>query len=92
LYKSPEGDPFACRECLGVYYQCQRENVMWRTLRRAQKMREGLGGDGSTDFLYTRPKGMHRLTFERRLREVLKADREVDEAAIAHFTGRPAAA
>ena len=92
LYKSPENDRFACRECLGVYYLCQRENAMWRTLRRAQKMRRDLGGDGSPDFPYPRPKGMHRFTFERRLREVLKADREVDEAAIAHFTGKPAIA
>jgi hypothetical protein len=90
LHIPPEGELFACRKCHGLYYQVQRENVIWRTLRRAQRMRKRLGGDGSSDFLYSRPKGMHRLTFERRLREVYKADRQVEEVANAHFSAKVA--
>jgi hypothetical protein len=41
------GSPFACRTCRRIAYECQREDTRARRIRRAVKLRRGLGGSGS---------------------------------------------
>ena len=55
-----------CRQCQGLVYESQRENVCNRSSRAADKLRDRLGW--KRGFLHGegyRPKGMHRATFER---------------------------
>ena len=61
------GAIFACRHCLNLAYECQRENDGDRAMRRAGTIqrRIGLGGGllGAMD--WRRPKGMHWRTYAR---------------------------
>ena len=75
------GRYFLCRCCYDLVYESQRENGMHRALRRAQAIRERLGGSTNmTKPLPERPKGMHHETYWR-LRE------EYDEAEMAQLVG-----
>jgi hypothetical protein len=61
-----EGKYFLCRHCYDLTYESQRENEMHRALRRAQAIREGLGGSANmTEPFPEKPKGMHWKTYER---------------------------
>jgi len=73
------GKYFLCRHCYDLVYESQRENKMYRALRRAQTIRERLGGSANMmKPLPERPKGMHHETYWR-LRE------EHDEAEMEQF-------
>jgi hypothetical protein len=73
------GRYFLCRHCYDLVYESQRENKMYRALRRAQTIRERLGGSANMmKPLPERPKGMHHETYWR-LRE------EHDEAEMEQF-------
>lgn len=75
------GRSFLCRHCYELVYASQRENEMHRALRRAQTIRERLGGSANmTKPFPERPKGMHHETYWR-LRE------EHDEAEMAQLVG-----
>ena len=60
------GRYFLCRHCCDLVYQSQRDNEMYRALRRAQKIRERLGGSANmTEPFPEKPKGMHHDTYMR---------------------------
>jgi hypothetical protein len=60
------GRYFLCRHCYDLAYESQRENEMHRALRRAQAMRERLGGSANmTKPFPEKLKGMHWKTYER---------------------------
>jgi hypothetical protein len=60
------GKYFLCRHCYDLVYESQRENQMTRALRRAQSIRERLGGSANmTEPFPEKPKGMHWETYDR---------------------------
>jgi hypothetical protein len=60
------GRYFLCRHCYDLVYESQREDKMHRALRRAQKIREGLGGSPNMMKPFPeKPKGMHWSTYNR---------------------------
>jgi hypothetical protein len=60
---------FACRNCCDLVYSSQHETPKFRRIRRARKIRLGLGGGESlADPFPEKPKGMHWSTYGRRCR------------------------
>ncbi len=58
------GDVFHCRQCASLSYESQRENVFWRSISRAQRVRLRLGGSASLlDPFPSKPVGMHWDTY-----------------------------
>jgi hypothetical protein len=71
------GRNFLCRHCYDFVYESQRENEMHRALRRAQAIRERLGGSANMMKPFPeKPKGMHWETYERLWWEHHDADME----------------
>ncbi len=68
---------FACRHCLNLSYESQREAAHNRALSRVQAIREKLGGSGSTaDDFPDKPKGMHWRTYSRLCMEAEEAQNQ----------------
>ena len=63
---------FQCRQCLQLAYQSQREGHLDRLLRRRDKIRKKLGWKEEVE--YRKPKGMHRKTYQRLVREYEDTD------------------
>lgn len=60
------GKYFLCRHCLNLAYESQNESDANRIMRKAQKIRERLGGSGSmAEPFPPKPKGMHWKTYFR---------------------------
>jgi hypothetical protein len=71
------GRYFLCRHCYDLTYESQRESEMHRALRRAQTIRERLGGSANMRKPFPeKPKGMHWKTYERLRWEYHEAERE----------------
>jgi len=81
-----------CRKCHGLTYASQREDAIDRTRRRADKIRERLGGQAGAAWTFPeRPKGMHKATYDRLKNRVFDADMQIDEmieTVMARFAGR----
>jgi hypothetical protein len=72
---------FFCRHCYGLRYGCQLEREWDRMLRRREKLERRLADDG-----WSRPKGMHRRTYDRLADELVSIEDRLDGAMIAHWT------
>lgn len=71
------GKYFLCRHCYDLRYESQREDKCHRALRRAQKIRQQLGGSvNMMEPFPERPKGMHHDTYMRLFWEHHEAEME----------------
>jgi hypothetical protein len=71
------GRYFLCRHCYDLVYESQRENKMHCALRRAQAIRESLGGSANMmEPFPEKPKGMHWSTYDRLFWEHHEAETE----------------
>jgi hypothetical protein len=60
---------FLCRHCHNIVFESQHEAPHYRALRKAQKIRERLGGSPNMGEQFPdKPKGMHRRTYWRLFR------------------------
>jgi hypothetical protein len=68
---------FLCRHCYELVYESQREDKMYRALRRAQKIRKHLGGSANMmEPFPEKPKGMHLETYMSMFWECHEAEME----------------
>jgi hypothetical protein len=65
---------FACRHCLRLVYESQREVPHYRALSKAQAIHEKLGGSGIIDEPLFKPKGMHWRTINRHMARFREAE------------------
>jgi hypothetical protein len=71
------GRYFLCRRCYDLSYESQREDKTQRALRRAQKIRQRLGGTANMmEAFPEKPKGMHHETYMRMFWDYHEAEME----------------
>ena len=75
------GRYFLCRHCFRLAYTSQSEGPWDRTLRRANKVRQRLGGEpGIASRFPEKPKGMWRRTYDRLREQTYEAEYQAEEA------------
>jgi hypothetical protein len=75
------GRYFLCRHCYRLGHASQIEDLWDRVLRRANKVRQRLGGEpGMAAPFPARPKGMWQRTYERLRKRIFEAEMRADEA------------
>ncbi len=74
------GRYFLCRHCYGLGNASQSEGAWDRTLRRADKIIQRLGGDPGMAAFPPKPRGMWTRTYERLREQAFDAEMRVDEA------------
>ena len=80
------GRYFLCRHCNRLSYASQSEGALDRALRRANTIRQRLGGDpGMASPFPERPKGMWRRTYERLHRRTFEIEMRAEEAMDLHI-------
>jgi hypothetical protein len=71
---------FLCRHCYRLAHASQSESGWDRALRRANKIRQRLGGEpGMAATFPKKPKGMHRRTYDRLQEKVYEAEMLANE-------------
>jgi len=79
LYR--HGRYFLCRHCYRLAYASQSEGELDRALRRANTIKQRLGGEPGLAYPFPkRPKGMWRRTYERLHQETFKIEMHAEEA------------
>jgi hypothetical protein len=74
------GRYFLCRHCYRLAHASQSESKWDRALRRANKIRQRLGGDpGMASPFPGRPKGMWRRTYDRLQEQAIEAEMVADQ-------------
>ena len=76
---------FLCRKCHGLAYRSQAETYSDRCFRRANKLRERLGGEPGVDQYMPKPKWMRWATFEGITHEVRELENAGLMAAVARY-------
>jgi len=72
LYRPPGEGQVLCRACHRLVYASQREGPADRAMRKAEKIRDRLGGEpGAFSPFPTKPKWMHWRTYARQRRVAL---------------------
>src|SRR5580700_895051 len=80
------GRYFVCRHCCRLAYASQSEDAQRRSMRRATKIRQRLGGNaGTASPLPPKPKGMWQRTYERLREQAFDAEERADEALMPHL-------
>jgi hypothetical protein len=75
------GRYFLCRHCYRLAHASQSEGEWDRTLRRANKIRQRLGGEPGVAAPFSqKPKGMWKRTYERLCNQAFEAEMVADEA------------
>jgi hypothetical protein len=75
------GRYFLCRHCYRLAHASRSEGAWDRSLRRANKIRQRLGGEPSMVAAFPKkPKGMWRRTYERLREQAFEAEMLADEA------------
>jgi hypothetical protein len=79
------GRYFLCRHCYRLAHASQSEGAWDRAMRRANKIRQHLGGQaGMAATFPDRPTGMWRRTYERLREQACEAEMLADEAFVNH--------